>query len=241
MIDLRGRTTTTWVLVALAIGAALLFDLETPPRRLVAMLYAIPILIAAHGLPRIAVGAIGVVVIALYLVSAWGSETPARLQMFSVVGLATVSYLSVGLALQIDRATEQARENEELAGLLSALLLSAPMGLVFWDRELNCALINASFASVLGVQPEQARGRPLRELVQGDAGGMEDDVRWVLRTKSPLADRELTSVFVGQEPGGPLLLPGEETRWIASYYPVPNAEGDIVGVGCVAVRVTERS
>jgi PAS domain S-box-containing protein len=240
VISLRGRQTATWLLVCLTMAAAVILDVGMPPRRLVAMLYAIPILIAAHGLPRSGVIVVSASVIALYLVNAWWTETSTRLQMFSVVSLVMVSYLCVGLAMQIDWAVKHAREAENLANLLDALLTSAPVGLAFWDRDLRCAFINETYAALLGLRAEEARGRTPRELLNELGTEVEDDIRWVLQTRSPLAGRELKVAPARADDGGPPLLSGEASRLIAAYYPVRRPDGDLAGVGTSAVRITYR-
>jgi PAS domain-containing protein len=77
------------------------------------------------------------------------------------------------------------------------------------------------------------RGEPFAELEVPDlAGKVAPTFRRVLETGAPILDFELSGTTPAQ--------PGEERRWIASYYPLKATDGRVIGLNVAVLDVTER-
>jgi PAS domain S-box-containing protein len=116
---------------------------------------------------------------------------------------------------------------------LEAVYASAPVGLCLIDRELRYVRINERLAEMNGVSAAAHLGRTVREMVPGLADVAEPAFRHVMATGEPVIDVELR----GETPAAP----GVERVWLESWYPMRNAEGNIVGVNVSALEVTERT
>jgi PAS domain S-box-containing protein len=115
--------------------------------------------------------------------------------------------------------------------LLDALFAHAPMGLAFWDRDLRYQRVNAALAEMNGLAPEQHVGRRTGEVVGDELGARVDDMlRRVLESGRPFTDSDIT--------GTTAAAPGEQRQWLASYYPVPDAGGELLGVAGLVLEVT---
>jgi PAS domain S-box-containing protein len=114
--------------------------------------------------------------------------------------------------------------------LLDALFANAPVGLAFWDAELRYRRINPALAAINGIAPEAHIGRRPRELL----GPMGEQAEAVL--EAVLADRRprVAVPFEGATPA----LPGDVRQFSASFYPVVDAAGTLLGAGAVVVETT---
>ena len=117
------------------------------------------------------------------------------------------------------------REASESYALLDTLLLSAPVGIGFWDRELRFVRLNDALAELNGLPVEDHIGKTLAEVIPDLAPALEPLYRRVLETGQPVTHEETTGTGA------------QERQWISSYYPV-RQPGDITGVGGVIMEVT---
>jgi PAS domain S-box-containing protein len=150
--------------------------------------------------------------------------------------------LVTGLADRIALAVDNARLHQETEravvlkdeslSLLDTLLASAPVGLAFVDRDFRYVRINETLAALNGARPEEHLGRTVREMVPTLADFIEPLYHRVLETGEPILDVEMS----GTRPG----RPDSEGTWVASYYPVKGADGQVIGVGAAVVDITER-
>ncbi|HYO12101.1 MAG TPA: PAS domain S-box protein [Thermoanaerobaculia bacterium] len=129
-------------------------------------------------------------------------------------------------------AQEAARRQEESAALLDALLVSAPVGLSFLDRDLRYLRMNDVMARITGVDPTAVLGRSVREVIPDLAPQTEPLYRRVLETGEPLIGLEVS----GETPASP----GAKRHFLANYYPISPREGPPLGVGAAVVEITER-
>ena len=118
------------------------------------------------------------------------------------------------------------REAGESYALLDTLLLSAPVGIGFWDRELRFVRLNDALAELNALPVEEHLGKTLREVIPHLAPALEPLYRRVLDTGHPVTHEE--TIGTG----------GAERHWISSYYPVRTEGGEITGVGAVIMEVT---
>ncbi len=127
-------------------------------------------------------------------------------------------------AQQAERRTDEARV------LLDTILEQAPVGLAFLDTDLRYFLINDSLAAVNGIPAEEHLGRDMREVSPEMERWAGRYFRRVLETGQPLVDVEITREASG----------GRRTSVLASYYPVRASDGQVLGVGCAVLDITER-
>lgn len=134
-------------------------------------------------------------------------------------------------ALAIDNAL-LFRAAQESYAQLDTLLVSAPVGIGFWDRELRYVRVNDALAALNRLSPEAHVGRPLAEVIPALAPALEPLYRQVLETGEPLEHTDST------DDAG--LHIGEQRHWLSNYYPVRTPDGDVIGVGAVIMEVTDR-
>src|SRR5215210_6516873 len=105
--------------------------------------------------------------------------------------------------------------------------MNAPVGLAFFDRDLCFVRINQHLAAAHGRSIDEHLGRPLAEVWPDYPAGAVADLRAVLAGGRPLLGR-LVAAGDGAARGG---------VWQANYYPVPDADGRLLGVGVVTQNV----
>ena len=116
--------------------------------------------------------------------------------------------------------------------LLDSLFAASPVGLAFWDADLRYQRINESLAAINGLGVEEHIGRTIDEVLPEVGPEIEEMLRRVRDTGEAVVDLEIR----GSTPAAP----GVERTWLASYYPVRDDDGQIVGVGAVVSDITER-
>jgi PAS domain S-box-containing protein len=128
--------------------------------------------------------------------------------------------------------------NVTLAGLdrnaalahFQALLKVAPIGLGLLDRDVRYVHVNATLAAINGQPAEAHLGRTMREVVPHIAVDLDAVVRRVLDTGEMAFNVE----WSGEVPG----RPGEHGDWLATYYPVGERDGRVLGVGIIVLEIT---
>ena len=143
------------------------------------------------------------------------------------------------LAHEIARRAALAIDNARLFGAaqesyaqLDTLLVSAPVGIGFWDRDLRFVRVNDALAMVNRKTPEEHVGRTLEEVIPTLAPTLLPLYRQVLESGEPLIHTESTD--------DDALIIGERRHWLSSYYPVRTAENEVIGVGAVIMEITDR-
>ena len=139
------------------------------------------------------------------------------------------------VARRIAVAVENARLYTEVGGslaLLDSLLVSAPVGIGFWDAELRYVRVNDALATLNGLPPEEHFGKTLWEVVPGLAPVLEKRYARVLESGEAAVYHESTDSGAGGV--------GNERHWLTSCYPVRTAEGRTIGVGAVLMEITEQ-
>ncbi|HUP33131.1 MAG TPA: PAS domain-containing protein [Gaiellaceae bacterium] len=142
------------------------------------------------------------------------------------------------LAHEIARRAALAIDNALLFGAaqhsyaqLDTLLVSAPVGIGFWDRDLRFVRVNDALAAINGLPPEEHVGRTLEEVVGELAPVLMPLYRRVLETGEPIVHTESTDDVA--------LRIGERRHWLSSYYPVRTG-GEVIGIGAVIMEITDR-
>jgi PAS domain S-box-containing protein len=116
-----------------------------------------------------------------------------------------------------------------LAARLQTFLDAAPMGVAFLDVNLRYQHINRVLADLNRLPPEAHLRRTPRELWPNATPFFEKLLQQVIETGMPLLDQEYAGEgnYAGR-------------YWRISYYPVRGDAGEIIGVGILAVEITDR-
>ncbi|HEX6534734.1 MAG TPA: PAS domain-containing protein [Gemmatimonadaceae bacterium] len=131
-----------------------------------------------------------------------------------------------------ESAISVAQRREGEMAVIDLLLATSSVGFAHWDRDLRFVRVNARLAEMTGIAAEAHIGRRVEEVAPALAPVLVPMLRRALEGGQPVVDVEV----VGQAPDHP----GSGRSWLASYYPLRTADGDIHGVGAVVVDITER-
>jgi PAS domain S-box-containing protein len=139
-----------------------------------------------------------------------------------------------GVALdnaRLHRASQDAAASrQEALALLDGVLTSAPVGFALFDLDLRFLRVNEALAAITGLPAEDHVGRTVEEtaVLPPEVG---EDLRQVLRTGSPVVNREV-SVSAPSSRRVKHLLVG--------CYAVRGDADEIVGAGTTVVEITDR-
>ena len=126
----------------------------------------------------------------------------------------------------------EVRAMEENRAFLSTLLQAAPIGFCFFDRNRRYQMINAELAEINGIPVEAHIGRTLREIIPSMADEIDALFDRVMSTGESIPEYLIS--------GETSKYPGVQGQWLASWYPVKDAVGRILGVGVFANEVTKQ-
>jgi PAS domain S-box-containing protein len=127
------------------------------------------------------------------------------------------------------KSEEQARRQ---LSYVEAIYATAPVGLCFVDTDFRYLSINERLAEIDGKSVEEHLERTVREVMPELADMVEPILRNVIETGEPTLNTE-RSVATAHEPG-------VIRHFIASYYPIKNGGGRVLGVNVVVMEITER-
>ena len=150
---------------------------------------------------------------------------------FGAVDLELAHEIARRAALAIDNALLFGTAQQSYAQL-DTLLVSAPVGIGFWDRELRFIRVNDALAAINGLTPEEHVGKPLADVIGELSPVLEPLYRRVLESGEPVVHTESTD--------DEALRMGERRHWLSSYYPVRTPDGEVIGVGAVIMEITDR-
>ncbi|MEX2570968.1 MAG: PAS domain-containing protein [Gemmatimonadota bacterium] len=139
---------------------------------------------------------------------------------------------NAALLRQTEQAQEARREAEAARAIADAFYEAAPVPAALIDRDFRFQRINQSLAAFYGLDPEDVLGRTIREVVPGYADRVEPRYREVLETGEAIRN---VAIVVPHR-----TIPGEQRHFLTNYFPIRVRDGDIIGVGLVALDVTER-
>jgi PAS domain S-box-containing protein len=124
------------------------------------------------------------------------------------------------------------REAEEVRATLDAFHDAAPIPIGFLNTDLRFRRINDALARFYGRGLDDVLGRSMREIVPQYADVVEPFYRQVIATGKPIRNVEV-SVPNPRDPES-------ESHFLVTYFPVRRERGEMLGVGFVALDVTER-
>jgi PAS domain S-box-containing protein len=208
-------------------------------------LFYIPLSLLLWAAVRFGPGLTGGALFVVTLVSSWyvthgdgAARDPA-----SVIAMVQLQLLAISIPLMCLAAVVQERVRvEQMArarekdvrsqfAQLSAIYRTAPVGLAFVDRELRFVSVNDQMAEINGAPAAAHIGRRMAEVVPGFAAEVEPLIRRVMSTGAALLHREMR--------GSTSAEPGVERDWVASYHPVRDDDGTVLGVTIVFREITE--
>ena len=115
---------------------------------------------------------------------------------------------------------------------LEALLATAPIGILFVDREFRYVRVNEKIAAIHGsATVSEHLGHTVAEIVPALWAQLEPAYRSVLETGDPVVDMPLTGPTAED--------PGHIHHWLESIHAV-QINGETIGLGIVLADVTER-
>ncbi|MBW3553375.1 MAG: PAS domain-containing protein [Gemmatimonadetes bacterium] len=136
------------------------------------------------------------------------------------------------LAARAEEAERSRHEAEEARAIADVFYEAAPVPAAMVDRDLRYRRINDALAALYGMAAEEVVGRTLHEVVPEYADRIVAYYRQVLDTGEPIKNVEL---LVPQRGAG-----GENRHYLVNYFPVRVGDQEVIGVGVVALDVTER-
>ena len=130
-----------------------------------------------------------------------------------------------------ERKEREAMIRQQLAEI-EAIYATAPIGLCLVDCDLRYVRINETLATINGSTIAGQLGRTLAETQPAEGYQLVEPLyRGVIETGIPLLNREVHESYVD---------PAQARDWLASYYPLKNADGVVTGVNAVILEITER-
>jgi PAS domain S-box-containing protein len=164
------------------------------------------------------------------------ASTPEWLRLFNHALSIGMIWMVAALALRHTRNLEALRASEHIAyerlAQLRTTYASAPVGLCFVDRDLRYVAMNNTLAKMHGHPPDFYLGKTVREASPELADAVEDHYRGVIRTGAPVLDVEVQRATAAR--------PIEKRHWLASYHPVRDENGAVMGVNVAVRDITER-
>jgi PAS domain S-box-containing protein len=128
-------------------------------------------------------------------------------------------------SLEEPETSDQASEAERLYAI-------APVGLCYFNTDLQFLYINEWLARINGLSAEAHLGKTIDEVLKDVAVGVVPQLRQVIQTGEPIIE----GMVEAETPAHP----GESRRYLHNYYPDKSKDGTVVGVSCVVQDITER-
>ena len=130
---------------------------------------------------------------------------------------------------QYQRTESAARETREI---VNAFFSSSTVGFGILDSQLRYTRVNDVLPRMAGLKPKDLLGKSVPEIFGPRGTRTEAVLRNVLRSGSPLLDREVAAELPTK--------PGQVRHWLVNYFPIPGDGGGFDQVGVIAVDVTAR-
>lgn len=128
------------------------------------------------------------------------------------------------------RRAEQALRNRTAE--LESVLVSAPLGLAFFDREHRFTRVNEDLAALNGIAAADHIGKTIAELLPTNAKAVDPVLESVFQTGQAVRNLEIS----GETPAQPGIL----RHWLTGFYPIPDAAGRVASAGAWVTEITQR-
>ena len=113
-----------------------------------------------------------------------------------------------------------------------AFFAAAPASMFIFDDQLRFVQANEKLAETTGASVAEHLGKTVREVVPEMVDTLQPMLQQILATNEPFLNIEVSGTTVNQ--------PGVIRDWLASYFPLAGEDGKPIGVGGVAIEITDR-
>ena len=113
-----------------------------------------------------------------------------------------------------------------------AFFAAAPAAMFIFDDHLRFVQVNEQLAETTGASVAEHLGKTVREVVPEMVHTLQPMLQDILATNQPFLNIEVSGTTLNQ--------PGVQRYWLASYFPLPGDDGKPIGVGGVAIEITDR-
>lgn len=141
----------------------------------------------------------------------------------------------IGIGAFILEVTDRKNLERELAlrqARFDAFFAAAPASMFIFDDHLRFVQVNEKLTETTGPSVAEHLGKTVREVAPELVHTLEPMLQQILATNQPFLNIEVSGTTVNQ--------PGLLRYWLASYFPLPGENGKSIGVGGVAVEITDR-
>ncbi len=141
----------------------------------------------------------------------------------------------IGIGAFILEVTDRKNLERELAlrqTRFDAFFAAAPASMFIFDDHLRFVQVNEKLAETTGPSVAEHLGKTVREVVPEMVHTLQPMLQQILDTNQPFLNIEVSGTTVNQ--------PGLIRDWLASYFPLPGEDGKPIGVGGVAIEITDR-
>jgi PAS domain S-box-containing protein len=137
-----------------------------------------------------------------------------------------------GFILEVTDRKNLERELVVRQARFDAFFAAAPASMFITDNQLRFVQVNAKMAETTKPSVSEHLGKTMREILPEMVDILEPILEEVLSSNEPILNFEVSGATLNQ--------PGVLRYWLASYFPLPGENGDTIGVGGVAVEITDR-
>ncbi|XZN91146.1 MAG: PAS domain S-box protein [Microcoleus sp.] len=141
----------------------------------------------------------------------------------------------IGIGTFIWEVTDRKNLERELAlrqARFDAFFAAAPASMFIFDDHLRFVQVNEKLAETTGPSVSEHLGKTVREIAPQMVDTLEPMLQNILANNEPVLNIELSGTTLSQ--------PGVMRYWLASYFPLSGENGKPIGVGGVAVEITDR-
>lgn len=141
----------------------------------------------------------------------------------------------IGIGAFVLEVTDRKNLERELAlrqARFDAFFAAAPASMFIFDDQLRFVQVNEQLAETTGPSVAEHLGKTVREVVPEMVDTLQPMLEQILATNQPFLNIEVSGATLSQ----PVLL----RYWLASYFPLSGEDGKPIGVGGVAVEITDR-
>jgi PAS domain S-box-containing protein len=164
-----------------------------------------------------------------YRVRATGEERWSIVRARPVLGPDGDVVASVSVIHDVTHVRAADLAARESAALIDGVFRNAPVGLAFWDTDLDYVRVNDELVAISGLAPNEILGRNVFDVFPG----FEDQIGEALR-RALAGDAVLGLEVTGET----LREPGVKHVWSTSFYPVHDGAGALLGVGGIIDEIT---
>ncbi|MFM9263938.1 PAS domain S-box protein [Tychonema sp. BBK16] len=141
----------------------------------------------------------------------------------------------IGIGAFVLEVTDRKNLERELAlrqTRFDAFFAAAPASMFIFDDQLRFVQVNEQLAETTGPSVAEHLGKTVKEVIPEMVHTLQPMLEEILATNQPFLNIEVSGTTLSQ--------PGVLRYWLASYFPLPGEDGQPIGVGGVAVEISDR-